>query len=116
MEGELLLAHRPERRRTCKQPQELLADVGGAGAIAVLQEPAPLVLAHAQGDRKRVYSTSPTNGNWRLGASQPVSNTRRATVRYSLLSDRALKAQAAVREMYRNLLPERVELLDWCRQ
>ena len=32
---------------------------------------------------------------------------------YRFLVGPALKAQAAVREMYRNLLPERVELLDW---
>ena len=34
------------------------------------------------------YSKTPTHGNQRLEASQPVSNTRRPTVRYSLLSDR----------------------------
>ena len=32
---------------------------------------------------------------------------------YRFLVGPALEAQAAVREMYRNLLPERVELLDW---
>ena len=32
---------------------------------------------------------------------------------YRFLVGPALKAQAAVRAMYRNLLPERVELLDW---
>ena len=48
MELHVVLRRLADRRLALVQPAELRADVGGAGAIAILWEPTLFVLANAQ--------------------------------------------------------------------